>query len=149
MKKARQRYDELCMERNEFLDVAYQCTLLTLPYLISNEYQDGNTHRRLITPWQSVGAKAVNSLASKMMLALLPPQTTFFKLQVRDDKLGEEMDPTIKSELDVSFSKVERMIMDVINASNDRVVVHQAIKHLIVGGNALLYMHKDGIKHYP
>ena len=39
--------------------------------------------------------------------------------------------------------------MDYIAASNDRVVIHQALKHLIVGGNALLFMGKDGIKNYP
>ena len=83
------------------------------------------------------------------MLALLPPQTTFFKLQIRDDKLGEELTPEIRSELDLSFSKMERMIMDYIAASSDRVVVHQALKHLIVGGNALLFMGKDGLKNFP
>ena len=38
--------------------------------------------------------------------------------------------------------------MESIAASSDRVTVHQAIKHLVVGGNALLFMGKDGI-HYP
>ena len=59
------------------------------------------------------------------------------------------MDPTIRSELDLSFSKIERMIMDYVNGQNDRVVIHAAFKHLIVGGNALLYMAKDGMKNYP
>ena len=146
--KARQRYSELQTDRSQFLDVAVECSRLTLPYLIHND--DGQvTHRRLQTPWQSVGAKSVVTLAAKLMLALLPPQTTFFKLQVRDDKLGEEFDPQIRSELDLSFSKMERMVMDYVNASNDRVVVHQAIKHLIVGGNALIYMGKDGLKNFP
>ena len=36
--------------------------------------------------------------------------------------------------------------MDFIAASSDRVVIHQALKHLIVGGNALLFMSKDGLK---
>ena len=83
------------------------------------------------------------------MLAILPPQTTFFKLQVREDKLGEEFSPEIRSELDLSFSKMERMIMDYIAASNDRVAIHQALKHLIVAGNALVFMSKDGLKTYP
>ena len=83
------------------------------------------------------------------MLATLPPQTAFFKLQVRDDKLGETLDPQMRSELDLSFSKIERLIMDYIAASSDRVVVHQALKHLIVSGNALIFMGKDGLKHYP
>ena len=39
--------------------------------------------------------------------------------------------------------------MDYINGSGDRVMIHQAMKHLIVGGNALLYLGKEGIKHYP
>ena len=146
--KARKRYDELHGERSQFLDVAVECSQLTLPYLIRRD--DGQvTHRPLKTPWQSIGAKSVVTLASKLMLALLPPQTTFFKLQIRDDKLGEEFDPQIRSELDLSFSKMERMVMDSINASNDRVVVHQAVKHLIVGGNSLIYMGKDGLKNYP
>ena len=145
---ARQRYNELQSERQQFLDVAYQCSQLTLPYLIVRQ-DENTTHRKLTTPWQSVGAKAVVTLASKLMLALLPPQTSFFKLQVRDDKLGEELDPQIRSELDLSFSKMERMVMDYIAASNDRVIIHQALKHLIVGGNALLFMGKDGIKNYP
>ena len=101
------------------------------------------------TPWQSVGAKAVVTLASKLMLALLPPQTTFFKLQVRDDKLVKMLDPAIRSEIDLSFSKIERMVMGYINSSNDRVIIHQAMKHLIVAGNSLIYMNKDGLKNYP
>jgi len=145
---ARERYDRLIGTRSAFLDKADECSRLTLPYLITKE--DGRTiNKPLPSPWQSVGAKAVVNLASKLMLALLPPQTTFFKLQVRDDKLGQELPAEIRSELDLSFSKMERMVMDYINASNDRVVIHQAIKHLIVGGNALLYMQKDGIKHFP
>jgi hypothetical protein len=91
----------------------------------------------------------VVTLAAKLMLAILPPQTAFFKLQVRDDKLGETLDPMMRSELDLSFSKIERLIMDYIAASSDRVVVHQALKHLIVSGNALIFMAKDGLKHYP
>lgn len=145
---ARTRYDHLTRNRAQFLDVAVQCSRLTLPYLIQND--EGRTSwQKLPTPWQSVGAKCVVTLASKLMLALLPPQTTFFKLQVRDDKLGTELPAEIRSELDLSFAKLERMVMDSIAASSDRVTVHQAIKHLVVGGNALLYMGKDGLKHYP
>ena len=149
MAHARSMYQKLRSYREEFLDVAVQCSMLTLPYLIRYDDHRHEVHKTLIQPWQSVGAKAVTTLAAKLMLALLPPQTTFFKMQVRDDKLGEEIPAEIRSELDLSFSKLERMVMDYINASSDRVMIHQAMKHLIVGGNALLYMGKEGIKHYP
>ena len=148
MYKAKERYSQLVTNRTQFLDMAEECSRLTLPYLVT---QDDNYKgkRTLLQPYQSVGAKAVVTLAAKLMLAILPPQTAFFKLQVRDDKLGETLDPMMRSELDLSFSKIERLIMDYIAASSDRVVVHQALKHLIVSGNALIFMGKDGLKHYP
>ena len=149
MTTARERYSQLTSNRSQFLDTAVRCSELTLPYLIDRDLSAKPNHKKLTTPWQSVGAKAVVTLAAKLMLALLPPQTSFFKLQVRDDKLGEEIPPEIRSELDLSFSKMERMVMDYIAASSDRVVVHQALKHLIVGGNALVFMAKDGLKNFP
>ena len=147
--KARDRYTQLTRGRTQFLHTAVECSRLTLPYLVQEDLNSRPEHQKLQTPWQSVGAKSTVNLAAKLMLALLPPQTSFFKLQIRDDKLGEEFDPKIKSELDLSFAKMERMVMDYINASSDRVVVHQALKHLIVSGNALIFMGKDGLKNYP
>ena len=148
MYRARERYDQLSSSRAQFLDMAVECSELTLPYLVTRD-DNYKGKRNLTQPWQSVGAKAVVTLAAKLMLATLPPQTSFFKLQIRDDKLGETLDPQMRTELDLSFSKIERLIMDFIAASNDRVVVHQALKHLIVSGNALIFMGKDGLKHYP
>ena len=146
---ARERYNQLVTDRRQFLDKAVDCSELTLPYLIQDDTSSRPTHENLNIPWQSVGSKCVVGLAAKLMLAILPPQGTFFKLQVRDDKLGEDIPPQAKSELELSLSKMERMVMDYIAAANDRVVIHQALKHLIVGGNALLFMSKDGIKNYP
>ena len=145
---ARSRYDQLSTYRSQFLETAVRCSELTLPYLIQRD-ETRITHQILKQPWQSVGAKAVVTLAAKLMLSLLPPQTTFFKLQVRDDKLGTDLPAQVRSELDLSFAKMERMVMDSIAASSDRVTVHQALKHLVVGGNALVFMGKDGLKHYP
>ena len=145
---AKSRYDHLTSDRQHFLDIAVQCSELTLPYLIQRDETRPN-YQKLTQPWQAVGAKGVVTLAAKLMLSLLPPQTTFFKLQVRDDKLGTEFPPEVRSELDLSFAKIERMVMDSIAASSDRVVVHQALKHLVVGGNALIFMGKEGLKHYP
>ena len=145
---AKSRYDALIGHRSEYLDEADVGAKLTLPYLIRDEEQfRGGTHN-LKTPWQSVGAKGVVTLASKLMLALLPAQTSFFKLQVDDTQLGD-VPPEVKTELDLSFAKIERTIMDAIAASDDRVVIHQALKHLVVAGNSLIFMDKDGLKLYP
>ena len=145
---AKSRYDFLSSYRSEYLDQADICARLTLPYLIRDEESHKGGVRDLKTPWQSVGAKGVVTLASKLMLALLPAQTSFFKLQVDESQLGQ-VPPEVHTELDLSFAKIERTIMDAIAASDDRVVIHQALKHLVVSGNALVFMGKDGLKLFP
>ena len=146
---AKQRYDRLSSRRSQFLNSARQASDLTLPYLIREDELTAKTSLRLPQPWQSTGAKGVVTLASKLMLALLPPQTSFFKLQVNDINLPQELGPEIRSELDLSMAKIERTIMESIAESGDRVIVHQALKHLVVAGNALVFMSKDGLKLYP
>ena len=146
---AKSRYDRLSSNRSQFLNAARQASELTLPYLIREDEHTTKSALKLTTPWQSTGAKGVVTLASKLMLALLPPQTSFFKLQVNDVNLPEELGPEIRSELDLSFAKIERTVMESIAESGDRVVVHQALKHLVVAGNALIFMSKDGLKLYP
>jgi hypothetical protein len=146
---AKHRYDSLSAERNQFLQTAIDASKLTLPYLVKQDEESG-THKTLLTPYQSVGAKGVVTLASKLMLALLPPQTSFFKLQLDEAVFAQgDVNPQIRSELDLSFAKIERTILESIAASDDRVVVHQALKHLVVSGNALIYMAKDKLKLYP
>ena len=148
MKNARQRYNELSSHREQFLHVAYECAELTIPTLLMRNEGDA-LYQSFQTPWQSVGAKGVTTLSSKLMLGLLPPSTSFFKLQLDDSKLGVEIPAEAKSELDLSFAKIERMIMESIAASTDRVQIFAALKHLVVTGNALVYMAKDGMKVYP
>ena len=147
--KAKARYDYLSSDRSQFLSEAEDASKLTLPYLISGHEENTKGMKQLNTPWQSVGAKGVVALASKLSLSLVPPQTSFFKLQLDESQLGEQFPPEIKSELDLSFAKIERTILDAIAASDDRVVIHQALQHLVVGGNALIFMGKNGLKLFP
>ena len=146
---AKSRYDSLSSDRSQFLNEAEEATKLTLPYLIRGHEEHAQGMKQLKTPWQSVGAKGVVALASKLSLSLIPPQTSFFKLQLDESQLGEEFPPEIKSELDLSFAKIERTILDAIAATDDRVVIHQALQHLVVAGNALVFMGKEGLKLFP
>ena len=144
---AKSRYDTLKSERDQYLNVAEEASRLTIPYLVHEDEQIQGM-RNLKTPWQSGGAKGVGTLSAKLMLSLLPPQTSFFKLQVDESKLGD-YGPEVKSELDLAFAKIERTILEKIAASDDRVVVHQAMKHLVVAGNALVFMGKKNLKLFP
>jgi hypothetical protein len=146
---AASRYAKLASDRTIFLDTARDCAALSVPYLLTPTGVVNG--QKLPTPWQSMGAKGVNVMASKLMLSLFPVNATFFKLQVNDGKLS--LDPSlsaaVKSEIDLSLSKMERVVMQNIAESQDRVILHQAMKHLIVTGNALVYMGSGGVKLYP
>ena len=146
---AESRYQQLCADRNDFLDVARNAAALTLPYLLT---MDGHVEGgRLHTPWQSVGAKGTNVLASKLMLSLFPINTSFFKLQINDAELMQlpELNDQMRSEIDLSLSKMERIVMQQISETTDRVQLHAAMKHLIVAGNVLLYAGKKSLRVYP
>jgi len=146
---AASRYARLSSDRTIFLDTARECARLSLPYLLTPTGVVNG--QKLPTPWQSIGAKGANVMASKLMLSLFPVTATFFKLQINDGKLASDpsLDVKIKSEIDLSLSKMERVIMQHIAESQDRVVLHQAMKHLIVTGNVLVYMGSSGVKLYP
>ena len=63
MNNARQRYNKLSTNREQFLNVAYDCAELTIPTLLMRN--ETTPYSQFKTPWQSVGAKGVVTLASK------------------------------------------------------------------------------------
>ena len=146
---AQTRYTQLISDREDFLDMGRRCAALSLPYLLteSGHVQGG----KLRTPWQSVAAKGVNVLASKLMLALFPINTSFFKLQINDAELMEvpELTPEVRSEIDLSLSKMEKIVMQQIGETTDRVMLTVAMKHLVVTGNCLVFAGKKALKVYP
>ena len=148
-KTAAERYARLTANRSQFLNAARECAKISLPYLMPPSGHYGGSS--LKTPWQSVGAKGVNVMASKLMLSLFPISTKFFKLQISDGALAKDpsIDAAARSEIDLVLSKMERVVMQHINESNDRVMLHQAMKHLVACGNVLLFLGKKGIKLYP
>ena len=143
------RYQFLSTDRSQFLESARDCAELTLPYLITNEGQTSGG--KLPIPWQSLGAKGANTLAAKLMLALFPVNTSFFKLSINDAELAAVPDitPEIRSEIDLSLSKMEKIIMQQISETSDRVMLHAALKHLVVTGNVLVFAGKKALKIYP
>lgn len=140
---AKGRYNAYSTDRDQFLTRARECSKLTLPTLIP---PDGNSSATSYpTPYQSLGARGVNNLAAKLLLALLPPNAPFFKLTV-DDFTLDELTQTqgLRAEVEKAFGSIERAVQSNIETSGIRVQTNEALKHLIVGGNVLLHLPKDG-----
>ena len=140
---AEQMYTKCEGERHSYLDRARTCSKLTLPYIMPD---DGfGTHSRLETPFQGIGARGVNNLASKLLLALLPSNSPSFRLNVDEYLLSQEGAPEeVLSEIETTLQRIEQSVMDEISAQSYRVGLHEALKHLIITGNALIYLPDTG-----
>lgn len=130
--------------RFSYLERARDCSRLTLPHLVPDE---GNqSAHKFATPYQSVGARGVNNLASALLLSLLPPNAPFFRFII-DPKAAKSLDAMssrARSEAEQSLSEMERLVMKEIEGQSIRVALFEALKQLIVGGNVLLYFPDDG-----
>jgi len=153
MSKAAARYSALEPEKSIYLDRAIECSKYTLPTLITdNDRSTGkNYYTKIQTTYQGLGARGVNNLASKLLIALLPPNQSFFRLSVDDMKLKQELEnyKELQSQFDQQLALMERSVMRDIEESGDRTALFEALKHLIIGGNALLYIAENGTRVYP
>ncbi len=140
------RYAQLQSARSTFDREAKESSKLTIPSLIPESTT--GTRAKIKTPFQAVGARGVNSLASKLLFALLPPSTAFFKLSIDSLELLKQGQEGLETEIDKGLRTIETALMNEIEISNDRVAMFEALKHLIVGGNVLLYLTDDGLKVY-
>jgi hypothetical protein len=135
---------ELEPGRQPYLDRGREASELTIPALLP---RDGhNSTSDLPTPYQGLGARGVNNLASKLLMALLPPSNPFFRLQLSDFALQSLTggDGSKRTDVEKALGEIERAIMSEIETSTIRVSAFEGLKHLMVVGNALLYLPPDG-----
>lgn len=139
----KQRYERFVTDRQPFLDRAYQCSELTIPTLIPPLGHNSST--KYYTPWQGIGARGVNNLASKLLLGLFPVNTPFVRLTIDDFTLAElTQSPGNRSKIEEGFNKMERAISGEYEGTGMRAPCFTTLKHLIVSGNALQYLPADG-----
>ena len=147
-KTAAQRYDDLAQDRDYYLSRGRACARLTIPYLIPTSSEPvPDTKETFPVPWNGIGARGVLNLASRMLLGLLPPTQQFFRFSLDEAELSAQgVSSEQKTDFEQALSQIERQVLREIEASNDRVVFHEALLHLIVGGNCLLHIAPEGLR---
>jgi hypothetical protein len=138
------RYKQLEQDREPFLRQAKAASELTVPTLI---HDPGVSSDQLRKPFQSVGARGVNNLASKLLLALLPPNQAFYKEEIDEMELGKIRNQIEQSganaenllaELQQALSQIESAVVKEAEGLGLRVHLFEGLKHGIVAGNFLL-----------
>ena len=133
---AKGRFTTLHTKRSGSIERARQCSDITIPSILPPEGSTEDTD--LPTPYQSLGARGVNNLASKMLLALFPSTTPFFRLRLSEKV--KEMLGAGKVEVENAMRVLENRGLLKIEQSRLRVMMYAAFRHMIVTGNALVYM---------
>ena len=139
---AKSRYKKLETDRLNYLNRARDAAELTIPTLVPREGHSSATE--FYTPMQGIGARGVNNLASKLLLALLPPNQAFFRLSLDEFTLTEMAGrEDMKGEFEKAMGSIERTVMNEMEVNNFRTALFEALKHLLVSGNVLLYITPD------
>lgn len=126
-------------DREDYLNRAKQVSELTLPHLMPPDHYSGG---HLPTPYQSMGARGISSLASKQLMSLFPPGHSMMRYQV-SPAVKEEMsqgDGQVKAEIEAALAATENAIMVEIESQAMRPKLHQMFLQRLVAGNVLLHM---------
>lgn len=139
---AEARYLALSPARDRYLERARDCSELTIPALIPRER--GNQGNDIPVPVQSNGAKGVNSLSSKLLLAMMPPNIPVFRLEKNEvaEKILASQDPQVAKaaeEVKENLDRIPRAALLLTETYDHRPVIFEGMKHLIVGGNILFW----------
>jgi hypothetical protein len=141
---AKDKYNALSRDRSGPENRAERAARVTIPSLFPPEGHNENS--KLPTPYQSLGARAVNTLAAKITLALFPPNTSFFRLnfdEVTQALLKEDSGIDLE-EAQKNLSLLEQIIVTELEQSKLRPVLSEAARHLLTVGNGTLGISRDG-----
>lgn len=136
---AKSRYTKLEGDRKNYTDRAEKCAKYTIPMAFPKDTDTASTNYE--TPYQSIGARGVNNLTSKLMLALFPPNAPFFRLSLGDDvKQALTDDPDTMQQWEEALSKIERKVQSYMENHQIRTTMSEALLQLIIAGNVLLFL---------
>ena len=142
MLTAKERWERLQSKRTAILERARDCAALTIPALVPPEGHDDNNV--LPTPYQSLGARGVNNVASKLLMSLFPPGAAFLRLQIDAKTKGELGDKV--SEVEALLADHEKLISNKIETMAARPTLFEIFKHLVVSGNSLMHLHQGTMR---
>lgn len=140
------RWTQLDGQRQGFITRCEKYAAFTIPKLCTPQGYDQNS-QELNHDFQAVGAQAVNHLANKIVLALFAPSRPFFRMDpnkaIRDEMIALGID---EGKLTEMLAQGEKEAIAELDRMSIRPKLYEAIKHLIVTGNALMILNPDGAR---
>lgn len=140
------RWTQMEGKRQGFINRCEKYAAFTIPKLLPPTGYDQNSFE-LSHDFQAVGAQAVNYLANKIMLALFAPSRPFFRLDA-DVVLEQELAAlgVDKARMTEMMAMGEKSAIAELDRLSLRPKLYEAVKHLIVTGNALMILEEAGAR---
>lgn len=144
MKTVQSEWTRLNNRRQPMLTRCEGYASLTLPRIMER-IGDDETNSTVNRDHQSVGAQGVNHLANKLMLTMFAPSRPFIRFAMKATALAAAIAAGL-NELEIQDATFEGEMRAVRELDNKpvRPKLHETLLHLIVTGNALLKLPKDG-----
>ncbi len=99
----------------------------------------------LATPYQSIGARGVRTLASKFLLSLFPPNSSFYRYAIDDATLRDlTQQEGMRGEVEAALSAREKAVLLEMEAAVFRPAAFQVFQQLLVSGNVLIHIPDEG-----
>lgn len=141
--KVADRWATLVGKKSGVLTRAEECSKLTIPSVFPTAGLSEDASLPEI--YQSLGARACLNLSSKISQNLIPPTSIFFKLMVNKELEAQILtgqNPQVMDALNAKMFKLETAIMNQVERWSIRNYIYEAIKLLIITGNACLWYDK-------
>lgn len=137
-----ERFKTLESKKTQIMYRAEQAAKLSIPAIFPPTAHTES--QALHIPNQGLGAKCVNNLSAKMLLALFPPNTAFFRLDAGLNPENDE-DKERAKEITNALAEVEQGVVGHLESTTLRSSMANAFLLDIITGNSLLDIDKDGI----
>lgn len=140
------RWSELDSQRQSFISRCEKYAAFTVPKIcLPNGYDQESAE--LMHDYQSLGAQAVNHLSNKLMLALFAPSRPFFRLDPSKELAAKMEEAGVnRDDIQNQLAKAESDAVRELDRRSIRPKMYDAMKHIIVTGNAMLVMPKDNLR---
>lgn len=129
--------------RTEVLERSRRAAALTIPSLAPPSGH--NETSRLPEPWQAVGARGVNNIASRILLTLFPPNTSNWRGYIPASLASKAgIDADALAEIDAALAQYEIEFRRSFEASGDRAHIYSSLRYYVVTGNVACRFLDDG-----
>ena len=132
---AKARYTALAMLREAVLKRARKFSAITIPSLLPPEGSSQN--HQMIETEQSFGARAVTSLSSRIMTAILPPNQSSFEFRIPPEVMLQAGADDVDSDTEKGLSSAQILVHQETERQKWRAPTFLEMQHLIVAGNVM------------